>query len=369
MLMTQRRKMSHCLPTWVIEATSLPLAFAQVREDPLLDLWLVQQLRQHARVMMVASGGCTAALLASTPYLSQIHLVDPNPAQLALCKLKLHLLNHHEPAFRLALLGHTPMADRATQLQRCLFNLDLAAYALGPLPIVAQLGPDYAGRYELLFTALRAALLNHQDEWLALLQLDDLQQQSERITPASRLGDQLDTALDEVMALPHLISLFGEKATNNPIEPFTRHFASRIRHALTTMPAYNNPYLWQMLLGYYPQSHAAPWLPIATPRSLPDISYSPHHMDQALKDISTAYDMIHLSNILDWLTAEEASRTLQLAWEGLRPGGYVIIRQLNSSLDIPRLGQQFHWLSKDSARLLAQDRSFFYRSIHLGRKN
>jgi len=41
---------------------------------------------------MVASGGCTAAVLATMPNVAAIHLVDANPAQLALARLKLRLL-------------------------------------------------------------------------------------------------------------------------------------------------------------------------------------------------------------------------------------------------------------------------------------
>ena len=41
-----------------------------------------------------------------------------------------------------------------------------------------------------------------------------------------------------------------------------------------------------------------------------------------------------LSNILDWLPREAATATLASAARALRPGGYVVIRQLNSALDI-----------------------------------
>ena len=50
------------LPHWVIDAERMPIRFAQVREDALLDLDLL--VRVHAkpiRVMMIGSGGCTAA--------------------------------------------------------------------------------------------------------------------------------------------------------------------------------------------------------------------------------------------------------------------------------------------------------------------
>src|SRR5438105_13676449 len=94
---------------WVEQAARLPLAFAQVREDADLDAWVVGQIGDAVRVIMVASGGCTAALLASVSAVACLHLVDPNPAQLALSRLKLHLLRTAGPDERLALPGHARM--------------------------------------------------------------------------------------------------------------------------------------------------------------------------------------------------------------------------------------------------------------------
>lgn len=81
-----------------------------------------------------------------------------------------------------------------------------------------------------------------------------------------------------------------------------------------------------------------------------------------------AFDFVHLSNILDWLTPDEAATTLDRAWSALRTGGRVLIRHLNSTLDIPALGARFEWETKGAAVLHAADRSFFYRGLHLGRK-
>ncbi|HBP18649.1 MAG TPA: hypothetical protein DEA08_12795, partial [Planctomycetes bacterium] len=81
------------LPDWILAAQALPLAFALVREDPLQDQALVRQLAAERgsglAVLQIASGGCTAALLAREPAVAQLHLVDANPAQLALNRLKL----------------------------------------------------------------------------------------------------------------------------------------------------------------------------------------------------------------------------------------------------------------------------------------
>ena len=41
---------------------------------------------------------------------------------------------------------------------------------------------------------------------------------------------------------------------------------------------------------------------------------------------------------------QKAHSTLESAWDALRPGGWVMIRQLNSALDIPGLGPMFDWL-------------------------
>ena len=111
--------MTSTFPSWVLEAAALPVAFAQVREDPLLDLWVVERLGSDSRVIMVASGGCTAALLAAASNVGRLHLVDPNPAQLALSRLKLRLLQTTDPSTRLALLGHAemPLAERQPRLK------------------------------------------------------------------------------------------------------------------------------------------------------------------------------------------------------------------------------------------------------------
>src|SRR5258708_1184939 len=120
--------MENALPSWVVEAATLPIAFAQVREDSSLDLWVVQQIGAGARVMMVASGGCTAAALAASGFVARLHLVDPNPAQIALSRLKLRLLETAAPRRRLGLLGHAsfPAEQREALVCEQLHALGLA---------------------------------------------------------------------------------------------------------------------------------------------------------------------------------------------------------------------------------------------------
>ena len=355
---------------WACELARRPIAFAQVREDARLDQWVIQQLKEGAQVLMVASGGCTAAALAGLSNVSRLHLVDINPAQIALARLKLRLLATAEPAERFAILGHAPMsvAERRRRLSVELIAMGLSTEALGPIELVATVGLDQAGRYEGIFGVLREALGEVADELMALLQLRDPVEQARRADPKTRLGSVLDSAFDSVMALPNLIELFGERATRNRCEPFSRHFASRTRAALATLPAADNPYLWQMLLGRFPDDVCYPWLVAPAPARWPEIQWTVSGMSDALVQTTQTFDFIHLSNILDWLAPEEAQSVFEHAWKALRPGGWVFVRQLNSNLDLPSLGGRFQWHKASADALLKQDRSFFYRRLHLATK-
>jgi S-adenosylmethionine-diacylglycerol 3-amino-3-carboxypropyl transferase len=258
--------------------------------------------------------------------------------------------------------------DRADRLTDELKAMGLPEHALGELGEVAVLSPDFAGRYEECFAELQRELHAHRAELAAALRLSDPAEQARRVAPATPLGRRLDEALDSVMSLPNLVALFGEGATRNPVEPFSRHFARRIRHCFATLPAATNPFLWQMLAGRYPEGHPAEWFTLPSPARIPEITWQQAFMADALRERRDAFDVVHLSNILDWLSPEEATATLEVAARALRPGGQVVIRQLNSTLDIPGSGPMFEWDEATARELHARDRSFFYRALHLGRK-
>src|SRR5262249_59510184 len=144
------------------------------------------------------------ALLAASPRVAALYLVDPNPAQLALTCVKWRLRQTAAPEERLALLGHAPMLApaRREQLAAEVRGLGLPGEALGPVDFVAEVGPDHAGRYERVFAALRQLPAGCADELSAVLRLRDPVEQARRVDPATTLGRQLDAALDEAMALP-----------------------------------------------------------------------------------------------------------------------------------------------------------------------
>ncbi len=178
--------------------------------------------------------------------------------------------------------------------------------------------------------------------------------------------DKLPGWVSEAAELP--VAVFGEGATRNRVEPFARHFANRTRWALANFPAADNPYLWQVLAGRHPPGAMVPWLEAPAPDRLPEVAWHATFMTEALRGARTIYDFVHLSNILDWLSPEEARATLEFACAALRPGGWVLVRQLNSTIDVPGLGKGFDWDIDMSRALHAVDRSYFYRGLFIGRK-
>ena len=353
-------------PYWFVAAKKAPIYFSQVREDALLDLELINEYcPKSPALLMVAAGGCTTCALIGSSSLSHLHIVDPNPSQLYLTLLKIYLLKQSKKE-RLELLGHTamPVLERKRRLQEIFLKLEIPDGIFGDIDDLALYGIDHVGRYERLFSALRHVLKSYANDIEELFGLDSLEAQVEKVDSQTNFGKAIDVALREVLSLEHLSALFGENATANRQKEFSCHFAERIRHLLATQKASSSPYLAQMLLGRFHEGLVYPWLTIGGINKLPDITWSKAYMQEILlSSKAESYDAIHLSNILDWLQVDVARKLLSECRRVLKPQGIVTIRQLNSTLEIPRLMPTFSWKNVEK-----NDRSFFYRNFYIGRK-
>ena len=95
---------------------------------------------------------------------------------------------------------------------------------------------------------------------------------------------------------------------------------------------------WLTCCWPVPRHRRAPWLPtlpaaVAAGRVLAVLPGG-----RGLAGEAGSLTSIHLSNILDWLTPEAAAGPRGTGRPALKPGGWVFIRQLNSTLDIPTAG-------------------------------
>jgi S-adenosylmethionine-diacylglycerol 3-amino-3-carboxypropyl transferase len=351
---------------WATAAAERPLAFSQVREDPRLDMEVARRLPTGARVSMIASGGETAVCMARLP-LEQLVLVDMNPAQLALTRCRMHLARTSTSVENMKLLGHLPMSfdERRERWTEIFGRLDLADGVLGRLSLVAELGPDHCGRYEAAFAELRRRLQPRSAEIADFLATNDVQSASGMIATDTETGKALNSAFASALSLENLVALFGEAATQNPRQPFHLHFLQQLRDITLRLAPAQNPWIWQLLAGKFPPGTPADWLLDRSPiLARPEYRCSP--MREMLEDAEPgSIDFVHLSNILDWLSAEDAAATLSAAHRALKQGGFILIRQLNSSLEIPSLFPALRWHQEEGDRLQRMDRSFFYPTILL----
>lgn len=359
------------LSEYAKQASSYPIAFSVVREDSSQDLEVIRRYfsEESVSMLMVASGGDTAALLSTQANLNDLTIVDPNLAQLELTKLKIGFLGLPDHTI-LELLGYSDMnpMKRKEILLGLMQALDIEKNRFGDIERMSLYGLDHIGRYESVFQELRRELEPYRNAIEKIFNFTDLQEQAAFTAPDTPFGQALDNAFDKVMSQDNLAALFGEKATANPVQEFSRHFTERLRSYLSEHLASGSPWMTHLLLGYF-RNETFPWISTPTRCILPDIHYLNKSMEAVLAECGgERYHVIHLSNILDWLSLAEAEKTLRLAFEALKPGGTIIIRQLNSSLDIPTAGKDFLWDLKLSNEFLRKDRSFFYRGFYLGFK-
>ena len=357
-------------PDWVTQALQLPIRFAQVREDPILDMGVVSRLKPDSRVLVVASGGCTVCALATMPAISHMTVVDPNPSQIAITRTKLHMHEHYAREECLRLLGHQFMDphERSQSIGSLLAALEFGPNELGPNQVLTRLGIDFVGRYESVFHEISKGLVDFDGELEVLLSLSNIETQKRKLRDMSEFRERLLFTMQEVMDLANLVALFGEEATRNRVQPFASHFFDRVVWALEHLPADSNTFLWQVLRNQCPPGKTVPWLGMRSATSLPSMNFQVCLIQEYLQHCDEHFDYIHLSNVLDWLSPDEASNLLEATWNRLAKNGFTLIRQLNSNLDIPSLNSNFEWLTNEAKAMYDSDRSFFYRAIHLARK-
>jgi S-adenosylmethionine-diacylglycerol 3-amino-3-carboxypropyl transferase len=351
-------EMSAGADAWALRAASLPLAFAQVREDPRLDLELARRVPSGGTVVMIASGGETTGCLGRLPL--RLELVDMNPAQLALARVKWELAGKWPAEDAAALLGHLPMVaeERRRRMKDLLEALGLDEDVFGAPEWIAERGVDQGGRYEVCFAELRARLEPWRGELEAMLRSE--------AAVMDFGGTWLDEAFAGVMSLENLVCLFGQEATQNPRRSFSDHFAERTREVIGRMPPIENPFLWQILAGGFPPDCRYDWLEDERP-IIAEAVWRQGKMDAVLYSMAAeSAELVHLSNILDWLSPGEAEATLRSARRVLKPGGTVILRQLNSTLEMEEIDSGIAWDGELGKAMVARDRSYFYPRIHVG---
>ncbi len=345
------------------------LAFSQVREDPGAELAVIRLLaerrRRPLRVLMIASGGCNALAVLARPEVAVVDAVDPNPAQLHLTMLRAWGAVRLDPADQLALLGADPGHDPAAPARvygRLRIELPAATRDWWDArPAQLAFGLNRAGRFEVLFRELAAAFA------------------ARGLDPVARPGEALVSPdwfaiFQRVFRRERLVELFGARAVMYSTQrSFAAHFAQVFATALQRWKPPDNLYLYQVFRDAYPPGEAG--LPAymraeargqLRRRGLADLRLHAGTLEANLGPLAASqpYDLIHTSNITDWMPREDLRALFARLPAALVPGGAILARRLNGDYDLAEELQGHVGVdAKLSRELASADRSFFYQEI------
>ncbi|MBX2864814.1 MAG: BtaA family protein [Leptolyngbyaceae cyanobacterium MAG.088] len=350
------------------------IAFSQVREDPNIELQVIDRLaaaQSHPlRVLMVASGGCTALSLLSRPAIAHIDAVDANIAQLHLVELRRQALIRLTLEEQLHLLGVSEFEvfEESGELSLELYDRlrshlpEATRHYWNQRPDQITFGVNQVGRFEQLFRDLSANFssigLNPLDAPLTAIQ-----------------HPQWSAIFNTIFERHKLIQTFGEAAVNYSMDrSFGNHFADVFANALTRFIPNENYFLTQVWADRY--TTGAQGVPLylqpsaqAIIRSLDTNRLKLHHGTFAdrLNPQAKQFDLIQFSNISDWMPVETLHSMMELMVNYLAPGGAIIGRRLNGDHHLASI-MATHLTVDDafSQQLLENDRSFFYREVVVG---
>lgn len=297
------------------------LKFAVVREDAETEQAVCERVSAR-RVLVVASGGCTALTLARRGF--DVTAFDVNPAQLAHVRAKRDAVER----------GDRPALDAM----------------------------NGRGEFEKLFRTLRRFVEEFVAEPAELARFFDAPH-AERVAMLERwrASRYWPVAFAITFHDAFLHAMFGPAATQHA-EPgsYPGYFQRVFERGLLRADAARNPFLQHVFLDRYlePPAYVSSRGPLDFELALGTLLDVPDF---------ARFDVISLSNVFDWsddaLVASWADRLCNDA----HPGAAIIVRQLNNRRDVRRFFRDaFAFDDALGAALQERDRSLFYERIEVG---
>jgi S-adenosylmethionine-diacylglycerol 3-amino-3-carboxypropyl transferase len=362
----------------LIQRTELPgavddrLYFAQVREDPRLE---IAALREHLRdpIAIVTSGGCTALTLVAHGA-EHVVGVDLNRSQNHVCELKAAAVAQLGPAAAAAMIGGAPEEeDRLTAYQKVRLTLSQGARDYWDARDSAiRAGVLNAGVTEQLMRVLARTVRTfvHSRERVAEL-LAQTSQAGQR-----RFYDEQWNTVRWRLLFRLLCTRMTMRRTYDPAffeqvgnPSFARHFHHTAELALRELAVKDNYFLRFIFTGHYSpdarpsyldEAYAARLALAGERLSLVDGGFTDYLREQPAGSLG-AYV---LSNICEWLTDDEIDGLFAQIARTARPGARLVFRNFVGWTEVP-----WRWRSvmmEDralSAELTLLDRSMCQRRV------
>jgi len=352
-------------------ATDGRLFFAQVREDPLLE---VEALRDQldGPIAIVTSGGCTALTLIAAGA-AQVTGIDLGRAQNHICELKAAAIASLGPSGAAAFIGGSSASDRLDVYQKLRPSLSSGAQAYWDAHgSWIKAGVLNAGVTERLMRVIARSvrLFVHSRASVArlLAQSGGSGQQafydSEWDTRRWRLLFQV--LCNRLVMRRTYDPAFFEHVSN---PSFARHFHKTAGLALRELPATENYFLQFLFTGRYPagcrpayldDSCSGPLTQVMERLTLVDASYTEYLATQPDGSIAG----FALSNICEWLTDEQIDELFTQVVRTARPGARLVFRNFVGWTEVPSRWRTAVVEDDElGARLSPLDRSMCQRRI------
>jgi S-adenosylmethionine-diacylglycerol 3-amino-3-carboxypropyl transferase len=323
------------------------LFFAQVREDPRLEIDALAPL-DDAKVVVVSSGGCTAlSLLAAGA--ARVTAVDLNASQNHLVELKVAALRRLTMPEIMSFFGvargtserrvRTYETIRPLLSGRAVDFWDTHQSMLGRGALACGVSEQFIS----MVVKVVKLFIHSRRKIERLLSLETLEQQREFFDREwnTRRWRLLFPALLNRWTFNRAYDPAFFREVENP--SFAAHFQRLLEHALCDVPVRSNYFLHQMLLGTYPnrvQDGVPPYLE-RTQREilrtrldcmeLVDGGYSEYLATQE----SSSIDALALSNICEWLDQAGIDRLFEQVVRVSKPGARMCFRNFVGHTEIP----------------------------------
>ncbi|MDQ4080658.1 MAG: BtaA family protein [Gemmatimonadota bacterium] len=358
------------------DARDGPLMFAQVREDPSIELQALAP-SLGGTIAVVSSGGCTALSLVGAGA-HRVAAVDVSRTQNHLVELKCATVRMLAASVATAFLGGHPMpGQRRLRLYELLAPLltDAARAHWDRNENAINAGVLRAGRSERFIGLVAAAvekLVVRKGGMTAMLEAESVAQQREifrRYWAGWRWRVLFALLLNRWSMSRAYDSSFFEHTENRS---FARHFRGLAEHTLTEIPARSNYFLHEMLTGRYPVQEAGgvpPYLTRAAVARAADAADRLSLVDGSM----TAYlrscadrsiDGFALSNICEWLDAREIDALFGQIARTATIGARVVFRNFVGWTEVP---QQWRSVIVERCgygeRLIQRDRSLVQHRV------
>ena len=336
-----------------IERTVLPgaredrLFFAQVREDPLLEIDALAPL-PGARVIVVSSGGCTAlSLLASGA--GEVTAVDLNSAQNHLVELKAAALRRLTTPEIMSFFGvarGTPQRRARTyETIRPFLSQSAAAYWDGHQKMLGR-GALACGVTEQFIgvVAKVVKLFIHGPAAVdRLLSLGSLEEQRDFFATQwnSRRWRMLFPLLLNRWTFNRAYEPRFFREVENP--SFASHFRGLLEHALCDVPVRSNYFLHQILRGTYPTrvpNGVPPYLERTGREVVRAKLDSLRLVDGGYAEYlagcpDSSVDALAISNICEWLDTGGIDQLFEQIVRVAKPGARFCFRNFVGHTEIP----------------------------------